>query len=87
VAGLPEDGPGYSAVRHLDRHDRGGEFEESLTITGPLTIEIFEAKEDYVLLGFRKYGFQAGAYLYNGSTDNACGENISNTTAPPLVMG
>ena len=45
-------------------------FEESLTITGPLTTEIFEAKEDYVLLGFRKYGFQAGAYLYNGSTDN-----------------
>jgi len=45
-------------------------FEESLTITGPLTIEIFEAKEDYVLLGFRKYGFHAGAYLYNGSTDN-----------------
>jgi len=45
-------------------------FEESLTITGPLTTEIFEAKEDFVLLGFRKYGFNAGAYLYNGTTDN-----------------
>src|SRR3989441_3049409 len=45
-------------------------FEESLTITGPLTIEVFEAKEDYVLLGFRKFGFNAGAYVYNGTTDN-----------------
>ena len=45
-------------------------FEESLTITGPLTIDVFEAKEDYVLLGFRKYGFHAGAYVYNGTTDN-----------------
>jgi len=45
-------------------------FEESLTITGPLTIEIFEAKEDYALLGVRSHGFSGGIYLYNGTTDN-----------------
>jgi hypothetical protein len=45
-------------------------LEESLTLTGPLTIEAFEAKEDYVLLGARKWGFQAGAYVFNGATDN-----------------
>jgi len=45
-------------------------FDETLTITGPLTIEAFEAKEDYVLLGARKYGFNAGAYVFNGTTDN-----------------
>src|SRR5213594_2407822 len=45
-------------------------FEESLTITGPLTIEAFEAKEDYVLLGAKSHGFSAGAYVYNGTTDN-----------------
>jgi len=45
-------------------------FEESLTITGPLTIEIFEAKEDYALLGVKSHGFHGGIYLYNGTTDN-----------------
>src|SRR5437867_11012179 len=45
-------------------------FEESLTITGPLTIEAFEAKEDYVLLGAKSHGFSAGAYVYDGTTDN-----------------
>src|SRR5438034_1072425 len=45
-------------------------LEETLTITGPLTIDVFEAKEDYALLGARAYGFSAGAYVYNGTTDN-----------------
>ena len=45
-------------------------FEESLTITGPLTIEVFETKEDYAQLGVNAYGFNAGFYIYNGSTDN-----------------
>src|SRR5438093_8354409 len=45
-------------------------FEESLTITGPLTIEAFEAKEDYVLLGAKSHGFSAGAYVYDGTTDH-----------------
>jgi len=45
-------------------------FEESLTITGPLTIEAFEAKEDYAQLGVRSHGFNGGIYLFNGTTDN-----------------
>jgi len=45
-------------------------LEESLTLTGPLTVEIFEAKEDYAQLGVRSHGFNAGVYLYNGTTDN-----------------
>src|SRR5437762_521589 len=45
-------------------------LEESLTITGPLTIEVFETKEDYAQLGVNAYGFNAGVYTYNGSTDN-----------------
>src|SRR5947208_3598283 len=45
-------------------------LEESLTITGPLTIEVFETKEDYAQLGVHAYGFNAGVYTYNGSTDN-----------------
>ena len=31
---------------------------------------MFEAKEDYALLGVKAYGFSAGAYVYNGTTDN-----------------
>jgi hypothetical protein len=45
-------------------------LEETLTITGPLTLEVFETKEDHALLGYRGYGFHAGAYVYNGTTDN-----------------
>jgi hypothetical protein len=44
-------------------------LEESLTLKGPLTVEAFEAKEDYVLLGARAYGFRAGAYVFNGETN------------------
>lgn len=45
-------------------------LEESLTITGPLTVEAFETKEDYAQLGVNAYGVNAGFYIYNGSTDN-----------------
>ena len=48
-------------------------LEETLTITGPLTVEVFETKEDYVLLGAKAYGFRAGAYVFNGSTNQVGG--------------
>jgi len=48
-------------------------LEETLTITGPLTVEIFETKEDHVLLGAKAYGFRAGAYVYDGSTNQQGG--------------
>lgn len=46
---------------------------DTLTLTGPLTTDIFEAKEDHVLLGFRKWGFHAGSYVYNGTTNDVPG--------------
>jgi hypothetical protein len=44
-------------------------LEETLTLRGALTVETFESKEDYVLLGARAYGFRAGAYIFNGDTN------------------
>ncbi len=48
-------------------------LEETLTITGPLTVEVFEAKEDHVLLGAKAYGFRAGVYVYDGTTNQVGG--------------
>jgi len=48
-------------------------LEETLTLTGPLTTDVVEAKEDYVLLGVKSYGFDVSAYLYNGSTNDLGG--------------
>jgi hypothetical protein len=56
-------------------------LEESLTLRGPLTVETFETKEDYVLLGFRAYGFRAGAYVFNGETNKLGDINGSGGTA------
>src|SRR5437773_10100611 len=44
-------------------------LEETLTITGPLTVDVFEAKEDHILLGAKAYGFRAGVYVYDGTTN------------------
>jgi hypothetical protein len=44
-------------------------LEDTLTLTDPLTIEVFDAKEDYVLLGVKTHGFTAGAYVFNGTTN------------------
>jgi len=44
-------------------------IEDQLTLTDPLTKEVFEAKEDYALLGVRANGFEGGAYVYNGTTN------------------
>ena len=50
-------------------------LETVLTLTDPLTIEVFEAKEDFALLGGKKGGFNAGAYVFNGTTnERASGE-------------
>jgi hypothetical protein len=48
-------------------------LEETLTLTGPLTVDVFETKEDYVLLGAKAYGFRAGAYVFNGETNGLGG--------------
>ena len=48
-------------------------LEETLTITGPLTVDVFEAKEDHVLLGAKAYGFRAGVYVYDGTTNQVGG--------------
>src|SRR5207253_252011 len=45
-------------------------LEESLTLTGPLTIDVLESKEDYALLGVRGYGLQTAAKVFNATTDN-----------------
>jgi len=46
-------------------------LDESLTITGPLTLEIFEAKEDHLLIGYRDHGITVAAYVFNGDTNNS----------------
>jgi hypothetical protein len=46
---------------------------DTQTITGPLTSEIFEVLQDYGIVGVRKWGFHAGGYLFNGSTNNVPG--------------
>ena len=48
-------------------------LEDSLTLTGPLTTDVFEAKEDYALVGVKAAGFHAGGYIYNGSTNQVGG--------------
>src|SRR5881396_2020995 len=49
-------------------------LEESLTLTGPLTLEIFEAKEDHLLIGYRDHGITIAAYVFNGDTNNGVRE-------------
>jgi hypothetical protein len=49
-------------------------LDESLTITGPLTLEIFEAKEDHLLIGYRDHGITVAAYVFNGDTNNGARE-------------
>lgn len=50
-------------------------LETVFSLTDPLTLAVFEAKEDYVLLGAKKGGFSAGAYVFNGRTNRrASGE-------------
>ena len=41
-----------------------------LSITDPLTIEVFETTEDIVLLGLAAGGFEVGAYCFSGSNNH-----------------
>jgi hypothetical protein len=44
-------------------------LEDTLTLTDPLTIAVFDAKEDHALLKLQAAGFHADAYVYNGQTN------------------
>ena len=49
---------------------------DTLSITDPLTIEVFETEEDSVGLGVEVNGFNAGAYAFNGQTNTGGGPDI-----------
>ncbi len=53
----------------------GDPVADTLTIEDPLTIEVFETKEDIVLLGAEVDGFNAGIYAFNGDTNERGGED------------
>jgi len=48
-------------------------LEDTLTLKGPLTTDIFEAKEDHILLSLKKWGVHVGGYVYNGTTNRVGG--------------
>jgi hypothetical protein len=48
-------------------------LEDTLTITGPLTTDVFEIKTDYGLVGIRKWGFHLAGYIFNGTTNDVPG--------------
>ena len=48
---------------------------DTLSISDPLTIEVFETREDVLLLGFEKCGFNAGVYVFNGDTNKGGGND------------
>lgn len=41
---------------------------DTLSISDPLTIDIFETREDVILVGARSNGFYGGIYVFNGDT-------------------
>jgi hypothetical protein len=53
----------------------GDPVADTLTISDPLTIEVFETQEDMVLLGIETGGFNTGAYVFNGETNENGGED------------
>ena len=46
---------------------------EGNAISDPLTKEVFETKEDAVMVGFESNGFYANAYVFNGETNEGGG--------------
>jgi len=48
---------------------------DTLTITDPLTIEIFETREDVLLIGYERNGFHTSAYVFNGDTNPGGGND------------
>ncbi len=59
----------------LSTGDRVG---DTLSITDPLTFEVFETREDTVLLGAEAAGFVGGAYAFNGDTNEGGGDHVGN---------
>ena len=49
---------------------------DTLSISDPLTVEVFETREDALWLGFELNGFNAGAYAFNGQTNTSGGPDI-----------
>ena len=45
-------------------------LEDKLTLTDPLTIAVFEGKQDFVMVGAQFLGFHAAAHVYNGRTNH-----------------
>ncbi len=45
------------------------------TIADPLTKEVFETKEDAILVGAEYEGFQGGLYIFNGDTNDGGGDD------------
>ena len=43
-------------------------LEDKLTLSDPLSLAVFDTKEDHVLLGVKIGGFSAGAYVFTGDT-------------------
>lgn len=50
-------------------------FFEGSTIADPLTMQAFETKEDAVMAGFEYEGLHAGAYVFNGDTNEGSGDD------------
>lgn len=48
---------------------------DTLSVSDPLTIEIFEAQEEVAMFGYRWNGLYAAAYVYNGETNSGNGED------------
>lgn len=43
---------------------------DTLSLSDPLTIEIFETREDVIMLGIERNGFHTAAYVFNGDTNH-----------------
>ena len=60
----------------------GDPVADVLTISDPLTIEVFETREDVILLGLQTYrGFNTGVYVFNGDTHDGGEDHIEHIGA------
>lgn len=48
---------------------------DTLSISDPLTIEIFETREDVLLFGYERCGWYVGAYVFNGDSNRGGGDD------------
>ena len=49
---------------------------ESNAITDPLTKEAFETREDALMIGYKLGALEAGAYVFNGDTNEGGGDDV-----------